>query len=549
MKTGGEYIHEAFKVVGIEHAFGIPGRGTLPLDLAIRQGDEIEYVLARHETAVPYMAWGYYEASGRPAATITVPGPGDTNAANGLRNALMDRVPLVHVARDTAPELRGTGTLHEIDPRTYDHVVKENVDITHPGDVAPKVDRAIESALSPPLGPARIGTPFLGDEIGDPTPAIRPRGGAADNGSAYDEAIELLEAAERPVVYVGVGAKRAEHGIEAVASLVEALDAPVISSYKGKGVFPETDPRYAGTTGAQLPAGARTMLERADVVLGLGTDMGGPTTRDGLFSMGESLIHVTTDATVIDRLYDASVAIIDDVDTACRTFTDALSGTRTTRWRGGELGTAIREEYESFVESEGEFDERSPAPTPAVVRTFNERLPEDAIVVADIAEFRTWAMQLIEATSPESFIATGAWTSMGVGLPGAIGATFAAPDRPVVCLTGDGGFFQSMEELHTAVEYDLDLVVVVFNNSHLAMINTTPGLPDGTQFGWDSPDFAKLGAGFGCETMHANTPAGAGDALERALETPGPVLLEVEVDGNEPSSMDAWSYESSIDLP
>ena len=148
-----------------------------------------------------------------------------------------------------------------------------------------------------------------------------------------------------------------------------------------------------------------------------------------------------------------------------------------------------------------------------MLRALHESLPEEAIVVADIAECRTWALQLFEATRPEGFIATGPWTSMGVGLPGAIGAKLANPDRPVVCLTGDGGLMQCIEELHTAAEEGIDVTTVAFDNSRYAMIDTTPGY-ENSGFGWRSPEFPAIAEGFGCGATTAETPVEAAAAVE-----------------------------------
>ncbi len=549
MSTGGEYIHRALRAAGVDQAIGIPGRGTLPLDRAVREDGAMDYLLARHETSVPYLAWGYYRASGRPAATITVPGPGDTNAANGLRNATIDRIPIVHVVPEVPPDQRGTGFIHEIDPRTYDTVVKANVDVTVPREAPAAVDAGIERALRPPRGPVRIGMPYLDREIEGGDPELDPARGVAADDAGYERALDALADARRPAVYLGVGANRPPDGIEALTELLEMLDAPFVTSYTGKGAVPETDPRWAGTTGAQLPAGANEMLGAADVVLALGTAFSGPTTRGGQFPMGETLIHVDSDPASFARHYEADIAIVDDVPTASERLRTGLAerGFRE-GWPGAELGRRIREEYHAYVEEEGMFADRRPAPTPAVVRELDEVLPDEAIVVSDIAECRTWAMQLVEAAHPAGFVATGSWTSMGVGLPGAIGASLAAPDRPVVGLVGDGGLMQSIEELHTAAEAGLDLTVLVFNNGQLAMINTTPGLEDSHRFGWDSPDFLAIAVGLGWYAVGPETPGETAAALDEAIDTDGPTLLDVRVDPEEPSSMDAWAYDTELEF-
>ena len=549
-RLGADHVYEALVDAGVDLAVGIPGRGSLPLDTRIADGVAMEYVLARHETAVPYIAWGYYEAGGAPAATITVPGPGDTNASNGLKNAAIDQVPMLHVSSEVPPAQRGKGAIHEIDPSTYDHVVKANVDVRTPAAVPESAARAVRTALSPPLGPVRLGMPFLGAEIDAAPTSIEPERVTHDNDEVYDRAAALLAEAERPVVYVGLGAKRSPAGVEGVRALVEALDAPVVGSYKGKGVFDETDDRWAGTSGHQLPGGAVRMLERADVVLALGAEFTGPTTRNWTLPMGERLVHVTENPDRLGVNYAADVPIVDDAGRAAGTLAERVEAAGgASGWDGAEVARLVRGEYLEVAESRGVFEDRSPAPTPAVIRSLRDALPDEAIVVADIAEFRTWALQLYPATHPAGFVVTDAWTSMGVGLPGAIGAKLAAPNRPVVALSGDGGFMMCAQELHTAAEYDLGLVSVVFNNAQYAMIDAAPELGGRGRYGFEAPDFEALAEAYGCGARTVETPSAAGEAVAAALETDRPELVNVLVDPEERSSMDDWGYESTVELP
>lgn len=549
-RSGAEVVHAALADAGVELVVGIPGRGSLPLDERIAADASMDYVMARHESAVPYIAWGYHEAGGGLPATMTVPGPGDTNASNGLRNAVVDRVPLVHVSTDTHPDHRGKGAIHEIDPATYDHVVKANYDVANPLDLPRAVEAALETAQTPPFGPVRLGVPHLRTEIEAGPVDVTPERATWDNEAAYADAIERLASAERPVVYVGVEARRSPGGPDAVRSLVEALDAPVVSSFKGKGVFDETDPHWAGTTGPQTPPGTVAMLDAADVVLAVGTTFGGPTTRYWSLPMGEALLQVAVHPDDVGPAYDPAVAVLDDPAAACERLEAGLvergggSG-----WAGAELAGRARGEYLDYLDDCGVFEDRSPAPTPAVVRSLREALPEEAIVVADIGEFRVWAMQLFEAPAPESFVATGFWTSMGVGLPGALGAKLANPDRPVVCLTGDGGFMMADQELHTAAEHGVDVTTVVFNNADYAMISNAPELEGGRRFGWRSPDFTKVAEGFGCGASRADSPGGAVEAVEAALAADGPQLVDVTVDPDEPSAMEGWGFETAVELP
>lgn len=555
-KRGSEHVYEALLEAGIELLVGLPGTQTLPLDRTVAAREEMRYVMARHETAIPHVAWGYYETSGTVAATLTVPGPGETNAMHGLKNALEDGVPLVHLSADADPEERGRKPIHEIDPSTYDTVCKDNVVVERPLALPTAVARGIETALTPPCGPVRLGVPsgFLDREIDAPGASVEPGRTRYENARGYERAIGLLAGAERPVVYAGGGTRRTTDGPRVVADLAAALDAPVLASHKGKGVFPEDDRRFLGVTGAHTPASVRRVLDRADVVCALGVDFDGVTTSHWALPMGERLIHVDRDPTVFDRSYEADVAIAADATAAGERL---AAGVRAERergtpagWDGEAVATEAREEYADALDERGLFDSGPPLPTPAALRAVRTALPRGTPVVTDVGGFRLWSMQTFEAYAPEDFVTAGSWAGMSVGLPGAIGAALARPDEPVACLTGDGGLLMCVHELHTAAEYDLDLTVVVAVDDDYGIISKSMRTEYGPEarFDWESPDFVRVAEGFGCRASGVDTETALRDAVAAAIDRDGPELIAVDVDPDQPSAPEAGRYESRIDL-
>lgn len=557
-KRGGDHVYDALVDAGIELLVGLPGTQTLPLDRVVADRDEMTYVMARHETSIPHVAWGYYEASGKPAATLTVPGPGDTNAMHGLKNAYEDCVPVIHISADIDPEDRGKGPIHEIEPDTYDTVVKENVNVETETEFVATVARAIDVAVTPPYGPVRIGVPSgLLESTFEASPVSVTSERVEHDNTAYADAIDTLVGAKRPLVYVGGGARRSPGGDRTVRKLADALDAPVLSSYKGKGVLSEDDPRFLGVTAKHLPAGAKRVLEAADTVLALGTDFDGVTTADWSLPMGETLIHVTLDVSDIDAAYDSDIAIVDDVSRAGDRLLDGIRRHQMQTWNGADLATTAREEYVEHLEEEGLLaDEPDTAFTPGALRTIRDVLPRDGIVTTDVGGFRLWAKQVFEAYAQDRYITAGSWAGMGVGLPAALGAKIARPDRPVVSLTGDGGLLMCLSELHTAVEHAIDVVVVVFDNSDYGIISKSPKIDeytDGHRFEWNSPDFASVAEGFGCRGVSVDSRSELREALASALganeneDRDVPTLITVDVPSDEPSAIDGGEYSSVID--
>nr|WP_231587947.1 thiamine pyrophosphate-binding protein [Halostagnicola sp. A56] len=299
---------------GIDTVFGIPGKQTLPLNEAIDERDDIRFVMARHETAVTQQAWGYAEASGDPAATVVVPGPGDMNAMNGLKNALNDCTPLLHFAVETSPELRGGDPIHETPPDTYDNVVKANVLVERPESTAVVVEEAIATATTPPSGPVRVGIPkpFLPKDVPVATPGEYTRT-HLENGSRSDleAAATALAASESTVVYAGGGVRTADASdeLERVARL---LDAPIVTSYKGKGVVPDDSALSAGTLSASAPPELLECLATAEAALAVGTDLDAVATRAWHVEFPETIVHVTIDPADLGNGYEPTVGIVAD---------------------------------------------------------------------------------------------------------------------------------------------------------------------------------------------------------------------------------------------
>ncbi|NUB93367.1 thiamine pyrophosphate-binding protein [Haloterrigena sp. SYSU A121-1] len=553
--AGSEQLYDALVDAGIDLLVGLPGTQTLPLDRTVDRRDDIRYVMARHETAIPHVAWGHYEAGGDVAATLTVPGPGDTNAMHGLKNALDDRVPLIHIAADADPEDRGKGPIHEIEPDTFDNVVKENYAVERPVEFHRAVRSGIETALTPPRGPVRLGVPkpLLDAEFRSPPVTIDPPTSRFDGDAEYETARRLLADAERPVVYLGVGARRTGDP-ESIRTLVETLDAAVVASYKGKGVFPESDPRWLGVTSSHLPAGAIRALEAADVVLALGTRFDGVVTADWSLPMGETLVHVTLDSSRIDVAYDSDVAIVDGVGSAVDRLRDGLGSRERPdgTWDGAAVGRRVRAEYDDRLEDRGLLEDDVPIATAGALRTLREALPRETVVTTDIGGFRLWAKQTFAADEPETYVTSGSWAGMGVGIPAAVGAKLARPERPVVALTGDGGAMMCLQELHTAAAYDLDVLTILFNNEDYGIISKSPAIDqyaEGHRFEWSSPDFAAIAEGFGCRGQTVRTLSGLEDAVDAALaRTDGPELIDVRVDPDEPTAAAFADYDSELEF-
>ena len=540
MKVGRAVI-EQLAANGIDTLFGIPGKQTLPLNEAIGGRDDVDFVVARHETAVSHAAWGYAETSGDPAATVVIPGPGDMNAMNGLKNAYNDCTPLVHVAIETSPEIRGGDGIHETPPDTYDNVVKLNTVVETPESTLVELQRAIDAAMTPPKGPVRVGIPknFLKKDCPLARPATYSRQHTTDVPEEdVEEAAALLADRAEPVILAG-GGVRAAGATDELVGVADQLDAPVVTTYKGKGAVPDTNERVAGTLSGSASPELLDCLADADVLLGVGTDFDAVATRAWSVEMPDDIVHITLSPDDLGTGYDPAVGIVADAADALGALGSALDDRETPGGRGVERAQAVRDATEQRLAPL--LGEEPPLSSVQALRTIRETLPKDTNVAVDAGGFRVWGLNVFAATGPRSYVNPGSWATMGTGLPSGIGVQLANPDEETVVLTGDGGLMMCVHELHTAAAEDLPITVVVFNNSDYAIISEEAGrsfdLPE-QAYSWDGTplDFTTIAEGMGMETTRAQRPDEIASALQDALATDSPSLLEVPTDPTEPQA-------------
>ncbi|GAA0526522.1 acetolactate synthase large subunit [Halorubrum aquaticum] len=555
----GEAVVDCLLDRGIDTAFGIPGKQTLPLNRAFADRDA-RFVVARHETAVTHQAWGYAETSepGTMAATVVVPGPGDMNAMNGLKNALNDNVPLLHLAVETERDVRGGDGIHETPPETYDTVVKENVLVESPAGAVAAVADAIRVAREAPQGPVRVGIPK--DVLASRTPqATPPEDDPAEppepSASSVEAAADRLRDADAPVVIAGGGVRRAG-ATDHLRAVAEALDAPVVTTYKGKGVLPETHPLSSGVLCGGASTELRELLAEADAGLVVGSDLDAVSTAKWSVSMPETLVHVTLDGDDIGFGYEADLGVVADADRFLGALADRLDDdTRGSGADGPDDGpgaaraASVREaDRERFDAIAAARDPDTPLSSVEVLRAVHDVLPEETVVAADAGGFRLWTLVSFPAAGPESYVNPGSWATMGTGLPSAIGAKLANPDDDVVALTGDGGLMMCVHELHTLASEDVDVTVVALNNDDYAIISEeaerTYDFP-AQAYGWVDTglDIVSIAAGMGVRAERVSDLDAVGDAVDDARAHDGPALVEVVTDPDEPQASEWMTRE------
>jgi acetolactate synthase-1/2/3 large subunit len=527
--TGGDAIAASLIRHGIDTVFGLPGAQIYGLfDAFARRASELTVITPRHEQTCAYMALGFHKASGRPSAYAVVPGPGMLNTSAALLTAYGCNAPVLCLTGQVPRAFlgRGRGHLHEMPDQlaTLRLLTKWSERIDLPAEAPRIIDEAFRQMLSGRNGPAAIEAPWdyftSTDEVSFPPIAPAPAAPAVDL-DQIERAARLVKQARAPLIVVGGGAMNAS---AAVVELAELLGAPVMSFRSGRGIV--SDDHDLGMT----VASAYKLWPETDVLIGIGTRLEITSWRWQLQPPGLRTIRIDIDPQEMRR-FPADIGIVADAKDGAASLTTALRRLGA----GGPGRRAAARVAKEIAAREIEAIQ----PQMAYLKVIRAVLPRDGIFVDEISQvgFTSWFGFPVYA--PRTFIGSGYQGTLGAGFPMALGVKVARPDKPVVSVTGDGGFMFGVQDLATAVQYGIGVVTIVFNNNAFGNVRRDQQVGfAGRVIGSDlrNPDFMKLADAFGVPGARASTPAQLQAALERALKESGPSLIEVPVErGSETS--------------
>lgn len=531
--SGGEAIVNGLVAHGVDTVFGLPGAQIYGLFDAFQQA-QLKVIGARHEQACGYMAYGYARSTGRPGVFSVVPGPGVLNAGAALLTAFGSNEPVLCLTGQvpTAFLGKGRGHLHEMPDqlaslRTF---VKWAERIDYPGDAPTLVSRAFQQMLSGRRGPAALEMPWdvftQRADIGtakpfDPFPPPPP------DTEHVKAAAALIAASRRPMIFVGSGAI---HAADEILELAELIDAPAVAFRSGRGIV--SNAHELGLT----MAAAYRLWPQTDLMIGIGTRLELPTMSRWPFRPeGLKSIRIDIDAAEMRRFTPDSAVIADaKAGTAALLAAVRKVGYSKMRGRRAEIreATAIALQQVQQVQ-----------PQMAYLNILRQVLPTDGIVTDELSQVGFASWYGFPIYQPRTFITSGYQGTLGSGFPTALGAKVAHPDRPVVAITGDGGFMFGVQELATAVQFKIGVVTLVFNNNAYGNVRRDQRERFGGRVvGSDllNPDFVKLAESFGVGAARVTSPGAFRPALERALADGGPALIVIEVPTD--SETTPWSF-------
>ena len=530
MRTGGQILIDALCVHGVEVAFGVPGESYLAaLDALYERRNALRYVLCRQEGGAAFMAEAYGKLTGRPGVCFVTRGPGACNASIGVHTAFQDSTPMVLLVGQVRRGLREREAFQEVDFKAFfAPLAKWVAEVPEAARIPEFVSRAFHLALAGRPGPVVLALPedVLAEAAavadGRPHSPARPVPAEAD----LLRLREILAAAERPVVLAGGGGWSAQ-ACRDLDSFATRFDLPVATAFRCQDYLDNASPQYVGDAGiAPHPALARRLRE-ADLILALGPRLDEIDTQ--AYTLLESprprqaLVHVHPGAEELGRVYAPDLAILSGLPAflAAAAEIEAVARPRWADWRA-----AMRAEYMASL---------APRPQPgtldlgAVVAEMARQLPRDAILCNGAGNYAGWLHRYFPFRHYPSQLAPRCG-AMGYGLPAAIAAKIAAPERTVVALTGDGCFLMTGQEMATAALYRLPIVVLVVNNGMFGTIRMHqerryPGRTIGTDLA--NPDFAAFAASFGAHAERVTETEVFAEAFARALACGGPALIEL----------------------
>jgi len=544
--TGSHSLLRSLEHEGVEVIFGVPGGAILPaydplLDSPIR------HILARHEQGAGHMAEGYAMATGRVGVAMATSGPGATNLVTPLQNAKMDSTPLVAVTGQVGAGAIGSDAFQEAYTTGLAmHCTKHSYLVTDADDIPDVIHEAFHLAATGRPGPVLVDLPkdVLNSETAwrEPTLAGLPGYKPTREGHPMQvkAAIDLIESAERPVLYAGGGVIRAGAAAE-LARFAEMVNAPVATTLMARGAFPDSHPLALGMPGMHGAYTATTAIQRADVLVALGARFDDRVTgKVDAFAPGAKVIHVDADPAEIGKVRRADIPIVGDARNVLRSLIDRVEAVR----KASEA--PAREAWLSELAQWREerplaYEQRPDGPVKA--QYFIERLHAvtggDAVIVSGVGQHQMWASQFWAFSEPGNWVNSGGLGTMGFAIPAAIGAKTARPDDLVYALDGDGCFQMTLQELITAAVEDIPIKLAVINNSGYGMVQQWQNLFYAGRLSASVlhpkiPDFPKLAEAMGCAGLRVDRPSEVDAAIEKSLAiNDRPVVVEVVVDPDE----------------
>ena len=535
VKNGAEILIDALVEQGVDTIFGYPGGAVLNIyDALYKNSDRIRHILTAHEQGAAHAADGYARATGKVGVCLATSGPGATNLVTGIATAYMDSIPMVAITGNVGTSLIGRDSFQEVYIAGITMpITKHNFVVRDVEDLADTVRDAFRIAASGRPGPVLIDIP---KDITAAKCEFIPKGKVEINETyeISDEELQtvadMIAASERPMIYYGGGVETSDAG-DMLLQLQRKADIPSAHTMMAIGCIPDTEPLSLGMIGMHGTVSAAWAVERCDLLVCIGARFSDRVaTNTKRFAPSAKVIHIDIDNAEINKNIGVDYAIVSDAETFLEKVMPYIKEAKHDAWR------AQIAEWQTKLDYVPKDDESVIHPH-QLLRTVAEETPEDTIIATDVGQHQLWSAQYNGRKHVRQFLTSGGLGTMGFGYGAAIGAQVAFPDRTVVHITGDGSFHMNLNEICTAVSYNLPVITIIMNNRVLGNVRQWQTMFYGSRYSQTDPhrktDYVKLADAFGARGFRVSNIAELRDALREAMKRTGPVLIDAQIDKDE----------------
>jgi acetolactate synthase I/II/III large subunit len=536
--NGARILCESLLREGVDTIFGYPGGVVIPLYDVFPEYPGLRHILVRHEQAAGHAAEGYARATGRVGVCLATSGPGATNLVTAIADAHMDSTPIVAITGQVPTTGIGRDFFQEIDTTGITlPITKHNYLVRHVSDLAGVIKEAFFIASTGRPGPVLVDIPK--DVIVSETlfkypdtvdlPGYKPT--TAGNMRQVRQAINVIKEAKRPIILAGHGVI-VSRAYEELKQFADYANIPVMVTLHGIGGYPCSFPLYFGMIGMHGHAHTNLAIQEADLIIGIGMRFDDRVTgKLSTFAPKAKIIHIDIDPAEISKNVKCTVPIVGDIKTVLTSLNNELPRFEHREWIDQIEGWRAERR-----EPQAPIDDATLIPATMPIKEIYRRTREPVVIVADVGQHQMWAAQEFPYDDPATFISSGGLGTMGFCLPAAMGAKVARPEATVWAIVGDGGFQMTLQELATLVEERINVKIAIINNGYLGMVRQWQDLfyeKNYVGVKLYQPDFVKLCEAYGIPARHVDKSRDVGAAVDWALGTPGPVLVDFEVQSEE----------------
>ena len=548
--SGAEIVFKCLEDQDVEFIFGYPGGAVLPIYDELKNHSTIKHILVRHEQGAGHAAEGYARSSGKPGVVLVTSGPGATNVVTALTDAYMDSVPLVCISGQVPTHLIGTDAFQECDTTGITRpCTKHNWLVKDIKDLSKILHEAFIVATTGRPGPVLVDIPkdiqFAKASYTKPKKEkkINEKKHNKFSQTEIDELVNLISKAKKPIIYTGGGViNSGPKASDALREFVRLIGFPITSTLQGLGAFPGDDNQFIGMLGMHGTYEANNAMHDCDLLINIGARFDDRITgKIDEFSPKSKKVHIDIDPSSINKIIKVDLAIVGDVNEVLRAAVKKINKKQNgfkisnkqniSKWWEQIQKWRLKNSL-GFINSE-----KTIKPQHAVQRLYQLTKNQDTFITTEVGQHQMWAAQHYKFSKPNRWMTSGGLGTMGYGLPAAVGVQIAHPDKLVIDIAGEASVLMTMQEMSTAVQYNLPIKIFVLNNQYMGMVRQWQELLHEKNYSESYsealPDFVKLAEAYGCKGIKADNPNELDSKIREMIDHNGPVIFDCQVDPNE----------------